>query len=134
MSVPADRRLFNFPNKPIGYSLTPLRQKQSGVILLAAVAGVTVMWSPSVTTLLRPLLRSGVDGIAVTRLAGIHPRILAVKLDGASKDTMPGGLGSFYHLRGGRRSEHLMRLLKEDGRLHSGVGQQLAQRITMPWC
>lgn len=85
--------LFNFPNNPTGYS-------------------VTVAEAESIRTLLVDTAEGGCDVVAIcddayfglfyddhvlkeslfTRLASAHPRLLAIKLDGASKEDYAWGL------------------------------------------
>jgi aspartate/methionine/tyrosine aminotransferase len=93
----ADRRklvvLFNFPNNPTGYSITPAE-------------------ADAIAEALASVAEAGCDVVAVcddayfglfygaevmkeslfTRLAAIHPRVLAIKLDGASKEDFAWGL------------------------------------------
>ncbi len=86
--------LFNFPNNPIGYSLTPSEAEGIRSILLAAVAedncDVVAICDDAYFGLFYDdeVLKESL----FTRLAGIHPRILAVKLDGASKEDYAWGL------------------------------------------
>jgi len=85
--------LFNFPNNPTGYSITPAE-------------------ADAIKDVLVDVAESGCDVVAVcddayfglfyddevmkeslfTRLAAAHPRVLAVKLDGASKEDFAWGL------------------------------------------
>ena len=85
--------LFNFPNNPTGYSITPAEADQIGEALVETA-------------------ESGCDVVAIcddayfglfyddqalreslfTRLADAHPRLLGIKLDGASKEDFAWGL------------------------------------------
>jgi aspartate/methionine/tyrosine aminotransferase len=85
--------LFNFPNNPTGYSITPAEADQIGAALVETA-------------------ESGCDVVAIcddayfglfyddhalreslfTRLADAHPRLLGIKLDGASKEDFAWGL------------------------------------------
>jgi aspartate/methionine/tyrosine aminotransferase len=85
--------LFNFPNNPTGYSITPAEADAiRGALLEVAEGGCDVV----------AICDDAYFGLfyddevmkesLFTRLAGAHPRILAIKLDGASKEDYAWGL------------------------------------------
>lgn len=86
--------LFNFPNNPTGYSITPAEadalkdvlvrtaeEQQCDIVALCDDAYFGLFYDDEV-----------MKESLFTRLADAHPRILAVKLDGASKEDYAWGL------------------------------------------
>jgi aspartate/methionine/tyrosine aminotransferase len=85
--------LFNFPNNPTGYSVTPAEADAIRDILIEAAKGgcdVVAVCDDAYFGLFYDddVMRESL----FTRLAQAHPRILAVKLDGASKEDYAWGL------------------------------------------
>jgi aspartate/methionine/tyrosine aminotransferase len=86
--------LFNFPNNPTGYSITPAEADQIRDILVHDAAkqdcDVLAICDDAYFGLFYDdeVLKESL----FTRLAGAHPNILAVKLDGASKEDYAWGL------------------------------------------
>jgi aspartate/methionine/tyrosine aminotransferase len=86
--------LFNFPNNPTGYSITPAEADGIRDILVEAAAkqecDVVAICDDAYFGLFydEEVLRESL----FTRLAAAHPRILAIKLDGASKEDYAWGL------------------------------------------
>jgi len=85
--------LFNFPNNPTGYSLTPSEADRLCEVLVAAAESgcdIVAMCDDAYFGLFfdEAVLKESL----FTRLAAAHPRILAVKLDGASKEDFAWGL------------------------------------------
>lgn len=86
--------LFNFPNNPTGYSITPAEADAIRDILVEAAAeqdcDVVAVCDDAYFGLFYDDL--ALKESLFTRLAGAHPNILAVKLDGASKEDYAWGL------------------------------------------
>lgn len=85
--------LFNFPHNPTGYSLTPTEADRLRDILVEAAEGgchVVAVCDDAYFGLFfeETVLKESL----FTRLAAAHPRLLAVKLDGASKEDFAWGL------------------------------------------
>jgi aspartate/methionine/tyrosine aminotransferase len=86
--------LFNFPNNPTGYSITPAEADALRDILVQAAEGqqcdIVALCDDAYFGLFYDdeVLKESL----FTRLAGAHPRVLAVKLDGASKEDYAWGL------------------------------------------
>jgi aspartate/methionine/tyrosine aminotransferase len=86
--------LFNFPNNPTGYSITPAEAEAIRDILVRAVTerdcDVVALCDDAYFGLFYDdeVLKESL----FTYLAAAHPRILAVKLDGASKEDYAWGL------------------------------------------
>ena len=85
--------LFNFPNNPTGYSITPGEADAIRDILVGVAEGgcnVVVVLDDAYFGLFydEEVMKESL----FTRLAAAHPRILAVKLDGASKEDFAWGL------------------------------------------
>lgn len=84
--------LLNFPNNPTGY--TPIKEEADGIVSAlyeAAEAGINVV------TLLDDayfglFYEDSVKESLFAQLAGLHPRILPVKIDGATKENYVWGL------------------------------------------
>ncbi len=85
--------LFNFPNNPTGYSITPAEADAITDALVAVADGgcdVVAMCDDAYFGLFydEEVMKESL----FTRLADAHPRILAIKLDGASKEDFAWGL------------------------------------------
>jgi aspartate/methionine/tyrosine aminotransferase len=85
--------LFNFPNNPTGYSITPAEADAITDALLAVADGgcdVVALCDDAYFGLFydEEVMKESL----FTRLADVHPRILAIKLDGASKEDFAWGL------------------------------------------
>jgi aspartate/methionine/tyrosine aminotransferase len=85
--------LFNFPNNPTGYSITPAEADAIRDALVAVAEGgcdVVAVCDDAYFGLFydEEVLKESL----FTRLAAAHPRILAIKLDGASKEDFAWGL------------------------------------------
>jgi aspartate/methionine/tyrosine aminotransferase len=85
--------LFNFPNNPTGYSITPSEADAIRDILVQTAEGgcdVVAVCDDAYFGLFfdEEVLKESL----FTRLADAHPRLLAVKLDGASKEDFAWGL------------------------------------------
>ncbi|MGI5940469.1 MAG: aminotransferase class I/II-fold pyridoxal phosphate-dependent enzyme [Thermoleophilia bacterium] len=85
--------LFNFPNNPTGYSITPAEADQIREILISVAeegCDVVAICDDAYFGLFygEQVLHESL----FTRLADAHPRVMAVKLDGASKEDYAWGL------------------------------------------
>jgi aspartate/methionine/tyrosine aminotransferase len=85
--------LFNFPNNPTGYSVTPAEADAIRDVLVDAAEGgcdIVAVCDDAYFGLFYDdeVLKESV----FTRLADAHPRLLAIKLDGASKEDYAWGL------------------------------------------
>jgi aspartate/methionine/tyrosine aminotransferase len=85
--------LFNFPNNPTGYSITQAEAEAIRDSLVAVAAGgcdVVAVCDDAYFGLFydEEVMKESL----FTRLVGAHPRILAIKLDGASKEDFAWGL------------------------------------------
>jgi aspartate/methionine/tyrosine aminotransferase len=85
--------LFNFPNNPTGYSITPREADAIRDILVQTAEGgcdVVAICDDAYFGLFfdDEVMKESL----FTRLAGAHPRLLAIKLDGASKEDFAWGL------------------------------------------
>jgi aspartate/methionine/tyrosine aminotransferase len=85
--------LFNFPNNPTGYSVTPGEADGIRDVLVEAVEGgcdIVAVCDDAYFGLFYDdeVLKESL----FTRLASAHPRLLAIKLDGASKEDYAWGL------------------------------------------
>jgi aspartate/methionine/tyrosine aminotransferase len=85
--------LFNFPNNPTGYSITPAEADAIRDALVAAAEGgcdIVAICDDAYFGLFYDdeVMKESL----FTRLAAAHPRILAIKLDGASKEDFAWGL------------------------------------------
>ncbi len=97
--------LFNFPNNPTGYSITAVEADRIRDMLVEVAEGgcdVVVICDDAYFGLFydEHVMRESL----FTRLAEAHPRLLAIKLDGASKEDFAWGLRvAFitYAIRGG---------------------------------
>jgi aspartate/methionine/tyrosine aminotransferase len=85
--------LFNFPNNPTGYSITPAEADAiRGALLEVAEGGCDVVAICDDAYFGLFYDEHVMKESLFTRLATAHPRILAVKLDGASKEDFAWGL------------------------------------------
>lgn len=86
--------LFNFPNNPVGYSITPAEADAITEVLVEAASqehcDVLAVCDDAYFGLFYD--ESVFKESLFARLAAAHPRILAVKLDGASKEDYAWGL------------------------------------------
>ena len=85
--------LFNFPNNPTGYSITPAEADAIRDILVETAEGgcdVVALCDDAYFGLFfdDEVMKESL----FTRLADAHPRLLAIKLDGASKEDFAWGL------------------------------------------
>ncbi len=85
--------LFNFPNNPTGYSVTPAEADSIRDVLVEAAEGgcdIVAVFDDAYFGLFydEHVLKESV----FTRLADAHERVLAIKLDGASKEDYAWGL------------------------------------------
>ena len=85
--------LFNFPNNPTGYSITAAEADAIAEVLASVAEGgcdiVAVCDDAYFGLFYDPeVLKESL----FTRLAALHPRVLAIKLDGASKEDFAWGL------------------------------------------
>ena len=85
--------LFNFPNNPTGYSITPAEADAIKDALVAVAEGgcdVVAVCDDAYFGLFydEEVMKESL----FTRLAAAHPRVLAIKLDGASKEDFAWGL------------------------------------------
>jgi aspartate/methionine/tyrosine aminotransferase len=85
--------LFNFPNNPTGYSITPAEADAIRDILVQTAEGGCDVVAVCDDAYFGLFFDDEVMKESLfTRLADAHPRILAVKLDGASKEDFAWGL------------------------------------------
>jgi aspartate/methionine/tyrosine aminotransferase len=85
--------LFNFPNNPTGYSITPAEADAIRDILVATADGGCDVVAVCDDAYFGLFFDDEVMKESLfTRLADAHPRLLAIKLDGASKEDFAWGL------------------------------------------
>ena len=113
MSCPGEKELvvLNFPNNPTGYMPTAVVAREIADILReAAEAGkkLVVLCDDAYYGFWygRDILRESIFGM----VSGIHPNILAVRLDGATKEYYAGGLRVGFITYGGQPPEVLTEL------------------------
>ncbi len=85
--------LFNFPNNPTGYSITPAEADAiRGILVETAEGGCDVVAICDDAYFGLFFDDEVMKESLFTRLADAHPRLLAIKLDGASKEDFAWGL------------------------------------------
>lgn len=85
--------ILNFPNNPTGYTPTPAEADAIAEVLMQAADGGTNVVAVTDDSYFGLFYEDDILKESIfTRLAGRHPRIMAVKLDGATKEDYVWGL------------------------------------------